>query len=540
MRKRGRKEQMLYNITQLPKNLNIGYIGETQFRTFAFDLNPWLEIIPDGVGSIVHIRPGETKDDAYICATTWQDGILSWTVNAGDLGATEGYGLLQIWLVGSGPERRGKSAILQTIIQDSVNSASSDVPSAQQAWMEQMTSLKTETVTAAGTASAAKTDAETARDAAQESATEASGSEASARSSATAAASSAAHFPRIRNGNWEVWDGATETWVDTGIAATGATPDLEIGSVTTLNPDQQAYVQITGTDENPVLNFGIPRGQTGSVDEVYGTTIPVSESDSTTVKQALDRKLETVPNMTGATAQTAGTAGLAPAPAAGDATRYLRSDGTWAVPPDTHVTVDSALNNASTNPVQNAVLTNEINGIKTNAAKLIPVISGSLNNSGYNIAVDEYFEADGSIYKATAAIPTGEPWSTSADLMSGTAVNDLQAKYASLNSKLTPTVVTVQPFGQWTEYTGGYYVIGNMVIVQVTAIAGNFGANDYFTMVGSLPAPAAATALSISTTSDNYKGAEAYVGGDGKLIVKSGANALTGQRVVVTGMYIKT
>lgn len=116
----------------------------------------------------------------------------------------------------------------------------------------------------------------------------------------------------------------------------------------------------------------------------------------------------------------------------------------------------------------------------------------------------------------------------------------IENQIAALNSKLTPTVVTVQPFGQWTDYTGGYYVIGNMVIVQVTAIAGNFGANDYFTMVSSLPAPAAAAALSISTTSDNYKGAEAYVGADGKLIVKSGANALTGQRVVVTGIYIKT
>lgn len=36
----------------------------------------------------------------------------------------------------------------------------------------------------------------------------------------------------------------------------------------------------------------------------------------------------------GATASTAGKAGYAPAPAAGAANRYLRSDGTWSVPPD--------------------------------------------------------------------------------------------------------------------------------------------------------------------------------------------------------------
>ena len=45
--------------------------------------------------------------------------------------------------------------------------------------------------------------------------------------------------------------------------------------------------------------------------------------------------------MKGATASAAGTAGLAPAPAAGAANRYLRSDGTWAVPPDTTYTLDS-------------------------------------------------------------------------------------------------------------------------------------------------------------------------------------------------------
>lgn len=40
--------------------------------------------------------------------------------------------------------------------------------------------------------------------------------------------------------------------------------------------------------------------------------------------------------MKGATTSAAGTAGLAPAPAAGAANRYLRSDGTWQVPPDTN------------------------------------------------------------------------------------------------------------------------------------------------------------------------------------------------------------
>lgn len=41
-----------------------------------------------------------------------------------------------------------------------------------------------------------------------------------------------------------------------------------------------------------------------------------------------------IANMTGASTSAAGKAGLAPAPAAGAANRYLRSDGTWQIPPD--------------------------------------------------------------------------------------------------------------------------------------------------------------------------------------------------------------
>ena len=40
----------------------------------------------------------------------------------------------------------------------------------------------------------------------------------------------------------------------------------------------------------------------------------------------------------GATSSAAGTAGYVPAPSAGDSNRYFRSDGTWAVPPDTNTT----------------------------------------------------------------------------------------------------------------------------------------------------------------------------------------------------------
>lgn len=45
----------------------------------------------------------------------------------------------------------------------------------------------------------------------------------------------------------------------------GDTPSFKIGSVTTLEPGQQATVTKTGTDLLPILNFGIPKGERGAV-----------------------------------------------------------------------------------------------------------------------------------------------------------------------------------------------------------------------------------------------------------------------------------
>ena len=58
------------------------------------------------------------------------------------------------------------------------------------------------------------------------------------------------------------------TWTSGSIRGqVGATPHLTIGTVETLPPSQSASATITGTDENPVLNLGIPKGNTGEVSQ---------------------------------------------------------------------------------------------------------------------------------------------------------------------------------------------------------------------------------------------------------------------------------
>ena len=48
----------------------------------------------------------------------------------------------------------------------------------------------------------------------------------------------------------------------------GITPNIQIGTVETLEPTEEATVTRTGTDEEPLFNFGIPKGDKGDPGEV--------------------------------------------------------------------------------------------------------------------------------------------------------------------------------------------------------------------------------------------------------------------------------
>lgn len=104
-----------------------------------------------------------------------------------------------------------------------------------------------------------------------------------------------AHAPQINpdTGYWQTWDAETGEYVDTTTKAqgpqgnkgdtgnpgpqgeTGATPQMTIGTVTTLDPGEDATVTITGTAETPVLNFGIPKGEQGD-GSTSGSDLPAT------------------------------------------------------------------------------------------------------------------------------------------------------------------------------------------------------------------------------------------------------------------------
>ena len=79
---------------------------------------------------------------------------------------------------------------------------------------------------------------------------------------------------------------------------TGATPNIQIGTVQTLEPGQKATASMTGTPENPLLNLGIPKGEKGeqgegSEDEPY--KLPIMSSAQLGGGKAISKTTEDVP-----------------------------------------------------------------------------------------------------------------------------------------------------------------------------------------------------------------------------------------------------
>ena len=118
-------------------------------------------------------------------------------------------------------------------------------------------------------------------------------------------------------------------------SATTATTATKLGSATIGSGTQPVY-----------LNAGAATASTSTVGSatqpVYMNKGVLTAGTYTLEKSVPSNAVFTDTNtwiaLKGATTSAAGTAGYVPAPAAGAANRYLRSDGTWTVPPDNNTT----------------------------------------------------------------------------------------------------------------------------------------------------------------------------------------------------------
>ena len=104
-----------------------------------------------------------------------------------------------------------------------------------------------------------------------------------------------------------------------------------------------------------------------------GRTVTVTKGNNTT--STFTTQDTTYGNMSGATTSAAGKAGLVPAPATGANNRYLRSDGTWAVPPDTNTTYPLA--SQSVNGLMSSADKRKLDGLSSDVAGSIPLATPS-------------------------------------------------------------------------------------------------------------------------------------------------------------------
>lgn len=155
-----------------------------------------------------------------------------------------------------------------------------------------------------------------------------------------------------------------------------------IGTATIPTASQSAAGAMTSADKAKLdgvaagaNNYVLPsagRETLGGVKTTSGVTSAAGYTPSPIIDGVPYYKDTTYGDFKGATASAAGSRGLVPAPAMGAPTRYLRSDGTWQVPP--YPTVDPALSSTSTNPVQNKAVSAEL-------GKKAPLASPNLTGS---------------------------------------------------------------------------------------------------------------------------------------------------------------
>lgn len=104
-----------------------------------------------------------------------------------------------------------------------------------------------------------------------------------------------------------------------------------------------------------------------------GRTVTVTKGNGTA--STFTTQDTTYGNMHGATSSAAGKAGLVPAPTQGASNRYLRSDGTWEVPPDTNTTYSVATQSA--NGLMSAADKKKLDGLSSDVVGSIPLATSS-------------------------------------------------------------------------------------------------------------------------------------------------------------------
>lgn len=368
------------------------------------------------------------------------------------------------------------------------------------------------------------------------------------------------------------YEAATPVVYQTGPQGpTGATPAIQIGTVTTLSPGNPATASITGSSTNPVLNLGIPQGAAGTGG---GSSSPATTTSFGTVELApgATTTINTAANSAASAFDAAGAAasaqdaaetyaaaqiaialttaeayaanasnlssgsvpvarlpvfgasgsshaaGVVPDPgSSAGSTRYLREDGTWATPAgggSGTVTVNGqpcAINSSCTVPAAAGTLTGSAlpSGV-TSAPGLATLAGGAVGSAAYT---------NSSAYDAAGAASTAQTAAQSyaanaSNLSSGTvALARLPAGSTRTATGATDTLTS-------TDITrvGGEVTYTNSSGAAVTLPTSGLSAGDWVRVKNLAGSGQTLTVTPASGLIDGNASITIYYPGDGTFI----------------------
>lgn len=209
----------------------IGRAGEYGATTVTFDLRGFIDRYGAGVPTLLHKRPPD--DEAYIVPLSAADTethdrtempdseTLVWHV--GQVATSYvGNGKIELQWHPEGAAK--KSAQFDVVVLGTIGNPVSEIPDAQQIYLDVMQGIAD--------------DAEDAADRA-EAATE--------------------HYPKIENGYWYVWDAANSEWANTGVSARG--PAGAKGDTGDSAYEEAVKLGFVGTEEEWIASL---KGETGA------------------------------------------------------------------------------------------------------------------------------------------------------------------------------------------------------------------------------------------------------------------------------------
>lgn len=212
----------------------LGWQNENKVKEVYFDASKWVAEYGAGILTLAIQRNGDTQP--YPKALTDD----TWTIEAVDV-EKKGIGEFQVtFTVG---EQVKESAVYKFFVERSLDSTG-DMPDPYISYFEQIIEVGAQAEADADRAEAA---ADSIKNLTAEAETLPAGSSASASYDSETGVMTFG-IPQGEQG---------ERGQD------GVTPDIDIGTVETLETGVPAYANITGTVENPSLNLGLPKGNTG-------------------------------------------------------------------------------------------------------------------------------------------------------------------------------------------------------------------------------------------------------------------------------------